>query len=331
MQPSEVRRVRRAVAIAFTALIAADSILLSGNAFAQDKYPARPLVIVVPFGAGSSTDVSVRMLAARVQPRFGQPVLVENRAGGGATIGPAYVAKSRPDGYTILNGTTSGIAAAPGMVKSLSYDPIRDFSGITVIGEQYTVLLTRGEFKELSFPQFLERIRKNPERFAIAGQSASYQILNQMMTDAAKLTHTYVPYAEVGRMMNDLWGGRLGGAMVTLSLALPAHKSGQGYIVAISATERMPGLPKTPAMAETLPGAHLNSWSGYFVPARTPRPIINILHAHMAEAVRDPEILKRNEEGGRPLFLTPEETDAYVRKEVPRWTALLKAAGIEPE
>ncbi len=307
------------------------SVVITTDGMAQDKYPSRPLSIVVPFGPGSSSDIGVRQLSAKMQPRFGQPMIVENRAGAGTTIGAAYVAKAKPDGYTIMYGSTSSLGTAPGMVKGLSYDPIRDFSGITLTGEQYFALLTRGEFKSLSFPQFLDRMRQSPENFAVGGQSASYQTLNKMMTDAAKLNQVYVPYAEAGRMMNDLWGGRLGGAMVPLNLALPTLKSGQGHIAALSSAERLPSLPSTPTMTETLPGVQINSWTGYFAPAKTPRPVINTLYAHISETVKDPEVMKRNEDGGRPLFLTPEETDAYVRKEVPRWTALLKAAGIEPE
>jgi len=266
-----------------------------------------------------------------MQPKFGQPVLVENRAGAGATIGANYVAKAKPDGYTIVFGTTSSLGTAPGMVKALAYDPVHDFSGITLTGEQYFALLTRAEFKALNFPQFLNRMRQSPDSYAIGGQSASFQVLNKLMTDSAKLTHVYVPYTEAGRMLSDLWGGRIGGLLVPLNLALPTLKAGQGHIVALSSMDRLPSQPGTYTMHETLPGVHINSWTGYFAPARTPRPIINTLHAHMAEAVRDPEILKRNEEGGRPMFLTPDETDAYVRKEVARWTLLLKAAGIEPE
>ena len=312
-------------------LLALVSIMFAAVSVAQDRYPSKALSIVVPFGPGSSSDASARMLATKMQPRFGQPILIENRIGGGATIGPAYVAKSKPDGYTILYGSAASIASAPGLVKSLSFDPVRDFSGITLVNESYALLLTRGEFKGLTVPQFIERMRKNPELFPVGSQSAPYQALNKMMTDASKLSHTYVPYADAGRLMTDLWGGRLGAVVASLNVALPTLKSGQGHIVALYTTQRMPSLPGVPTMGETLPGTHINFWSGYFAPASTPRPVINSLYANISETVKDPEILKRNEEGGRALFLTPEETDAQVRKDVPQMTALLKAAGINPE
>lgn len=316
---------RLAAQLAFALALAAP------GAHAQDKYPSRPLTILIPFGAGSSSDVGVRQMAGKMQPKFGQPILVEPRPGAGATIAPAVLSRAKPDGYSIMYGSTSSLATAPGMVKNLSYDPVKDFSGITLIGEQYFALLTRGEFKGVSFPQWIERMRKEPEKYPVGGQSGSYQTLNNMIREAGKLSHTWVPYAEAGRMMADLWGGRLSAAIVPLNLGLPTLKGGQGHILALSSTERSPALPDTPLMQETLPGVYINSWTGYFAPAKTPRTIINTLHGFITEVGKDPEVLKRNSEGGRPLFLTPDETDAYVRKEVPRWTQLLKAAGIEPE
>lgn len=326
---------RSAICVSLQALLGAGALglglTLAPPAGAQDKYPARPMTIIVPFGPGSSSDVGVRLMAEKMRPRFGQPILVETRPGAGATIGPAVTARAKPDGYTIMYGTTSSLATAPGMVKNLPYDPVRDFSGITLIGEQFFALLVRNEYKGVSFPQFIERMRKEPDKFPIAGQSGSYQLLNNLMRDAAKLTHEWVPYPQAGQMMHDLWSGRLGGALVPLNLALPALKGGQGHIMAVASTVRSPLLPDTPTMEETLPGVTIGSWTGYFAPAKTPRPIITLLHGHITQVGKDPEVLKRNSEGGRPLFLTPEETDAYVRKEVPRWTKLLKDGGIEPQ
>ncbi len=328
--PRSLTKLAAAIAIAMVSTVATVS-PVHAQSQAQDKYPSRPLTIIIPFGVGSATDIGARLVAGKLQPKFGHPVLVEARPGAGATIGPGVVARAKPDGYTILLGSTSALSTAPGMVKNLPYDPVRDFSGITIVGEQYFGLLTRAEFKGVPFTQFLERMRKEPDKYPVGGQSGSYQTLNNMMREAAKLTHTWVPYAEAGRMMNDLWGGRLGGVMVSLNLIFPHLKSGQGHVMALSATERSAALPDTPLMQDTLPGVYINSWTGYFAPAKTPRPIISTLHTLLTDVGRDPEMLKRNSEAGRALFLTPDETDAYVKKEVPRWTALLKAAGIEPE
>jgi len=319
--------------------VAARAVLAAGTlglalalpAMAQDKYPTRPLIIIIPFGAGSSSDVGVRLMASKMHPRFGQSIVVEPRPGAGATIGPAVLARAKPDGYTIMYGTTSSLATAPGMVKNLPYDPINDFAGITLIGEQFFALLVRNEYKGLSFAQFLDRMRKEPGKFPIGGQSGSYQALNNLMRESAKFDQEWIPYPEAGRMMADLWAGRLGGALVPLNLGLPPMRNGQGHIMAVAGTVRSPVIPDTPTMMETLPGVTIGSWTGYFAPAKTPRAIINTLHGHITAVGKDPEVLKRNTEGGRALFLTPEETDAYVKAEVPRWTKLLKEAGIEPQ
>lgn len=329
--PHMTREHRSCALVNLAAVAAACVISMSANVLAQDKFPSRPMTIVVPAGPGSTADIGVRQLAAKLQPRFGQPVLVENKAGANAVIGTAYVAKARADGYTIMYGSASPLAAAPGMVKALPYDPIRDFSGITLTSEQSLALLTRGEFKNLTFPQFMEKMRGDPQSFPIAGSSAFSQVLTKMMTDAAKLAHIYVPYVDAGRMMNDLWGGRVSSTLVTITIAMPTLKSGQGHILALASPERLPSLPNTPTMQETLPGVHLVGWSGYFAPSRTPRPVVTALYTLISEVNKDPDITKRNEEGGRSLFLTPEETDAYLKKEVLRWAAMLKAANIEPE
>ena len=133
------------------------------DVLAQDRYPSRPMTIVVATGPGSSTDARARLTANKMRARFGQTLIIENRAGAGGIIGLSYVAKAKPDGYTILHTATSNLSTAPGTIKSLPFDPIQDFSGITITSEGYIGLLTRAEFKGMSFPQFLDRARKSPE------------------------------------------------------------------------------------------------------------------------------------------------------------------------
>ncbi len=305
--------------------------LSSSASVAQEVFPSKPITLIMPYGAGGGPDVTNRMMADLMRKRQSLQMIVENKPGANATLGAAYVARAKPDGYTILYGSNANLAAAQGFFKSLPYDPIRDFAGITLVGEQYFALLLRNEFKGISFTQFLERAKKNPELFPIGGPSASYETAHKMMQNAARLDNTYVRYADSGKMMNDLFGGRLAGAFQPLSGAYPSINNGQAYAVAVTATQRVPTLLNVSTMHEVLPGVALSAWTGHFAPARTPRPIIELLHTKLVEVLNDPEIRKRNEESGRALFLTPDETDAWVRKETPRWLSLLKAAGIEPE
>ena len=298
---------------------------------AQDKYPSKPLTIVVPTAPASSTDARARQVAAKLAPLFGQSVVVENKPGAGGIVGIAYLAKLRPDGYAILHSATSNLATAPGMVKALPFDPIQDFAGVTISNEGYVALLTREEYKNLSFPQFLDRMRRNPEQFPIAGTNLANKVFLKQIADAAKIPLTYVPYTDYGRMMNDLWGGRLGGTLGLLNLTMPMVKGGQGHIVAMSSAERLTHMPGMPTTEETLPGVSYTSSGSYFAPARTPRAIVNLLYTQISTVGKDPEVIRRNQEGGRPMFLGPEETDAYMKKEVQRWSALLKESGIVPE
>jgi len=307
------------------------SMTIPVNVLAQDKYPSRPLTIIVPTAPASATDAKARLLATKMRPRFGQSVVVENKPGAGGIIGVGYVAKAKPDGYTILHSATSNLATAPGTVKGLTFDPVQDFAGIMLSSEGYIALLTRPEFKDLSFVQFIDRLRRNPEQFPVAGTNTGNEILLRQIAAAAKIPLTYVRYSDYGRMMTDLYGGRLGGALALLNLALPQHKSGQGYVVAMSGTKRLPDASTIATMDEALPGVESGSTAGYFAPAATPRPIINFLYTQIAEAAKDPEVFSSNADGGRPLFTSPEETDTHMKKEVQRWTALLKEAGIEPQ
>jgi tripartite-type tricarboxylate transporter receptor subunit TctC len=323
-----VFRHTRAVALAIVTIAVAPG---AHKAWAQDKYPSRPLTIVVATAPGSSTDARARLTANKMRTRFGQPLIIENKAGAGGIIGLGYVAKSKPDGYTILHTATSNLSTAPGTVKALPFDPVQDFSGIIISSEGYIGLLVRPDFKGMSFPQFLERARKSPELLSIAGSNVGNEVLLKQLADATKLPLTYVRYNDYGRMMTDLWGGRLGGAFGLLSLTLAPHKSGQGYLVAMSGPERLSSLPDMPTMDETLSGVVNTSTSGYFAPAGTPRPIVNQLHAQFFEAGKDPEVLAANSDGGRAMFMKPEETDAFMKKEVERWSAQLKAAGFTPQ
>lgn len=313
------------------ALLAAGFTLPAQQAPAQDKYPSRPMTIVVATAPGSSTDARARLTANKMRARFGQPLVIENRAGAGGIIGLSYVAKAKPDGYTILHTATSNLSTSPGMVKALPFDPVQDFSGIIITSEGYIGLLTRPEFKGMSFQQFLEQARKDPNLLSVAGSNAGNEVLLKQLSTATKLPFTYVRYNDYGRMMTDLWGGRLGGAFGLLSLTLAPHKSGQGYIVAMSGPERLPSLPDMPTMEENFPGVINTSTSGYFAPAGTPRPVVNLLHAQLFEAGKDPEVLAANSDGGRAMFMKPEETDAFMKKEVQRWSALLKEAGFVPQ
>ena len=300
-------------------------------AIAQDRYPSKPVRIIVPYAAGGSPDTFTRIVIKGLEPRLGQPLIVENKPGANSVLGMAYTAKQAPDGYTITYATNSGLSTARALFKNLSYDPINDFSGIIIAQDAYFALIVRNEEKGTSFAQYLDRMRRSPEKYSIGGASSTMEIINKMIETTARTSQTYIRYANPAQQVADLLGGRTGGIIHTMNASLAMHRSGQGHAMAVSSTERLSMLPDVPTMSEVLPGVTLSTWTGFWAPAKTPRPIIDSLHRHFLEALKLPAAVQYTENVGKALAMPPAEVDAFVRKEEARWLSLTKAAGIEPE
>lgn len=308
---------------------------MTATAFAADglaqQYPTKPIRFIIPYAAGTSPDVLTRLVGKELEPRLGQPVLVEARPGSAAMLGHAYVAKSAPDGYTLLLGANSGTSAARGIYKSLPYDPVNDFSGITIFTEGSLILIAGPEERGLSIVQLVNKMRANPAKYSMGGPNVTALVFHKLIANATKVSNTYVPYKDSGQMVTDLLGGRLGLAAHTMTGSIPLISAGKVAAVAVTVATRMPSTPDVPAMAEAFPGVSVGFWLGYFAPAKTPRPIIELLHRHLIPVLKSPGPLKHVETGGRPQYMTPEETDAFVRKDEARWVEMYRAAGVEPE
>ena len=303
---------------------------LAPLAQAQEAYPSKPLRIIVPFGPGGSPDVLSRMIGKELSIRTGQPVIVENRPGANSIIGTAAVANAPPDGYTILYGTNSGISSARALVKNLPYDPVKSLSGVIILQEGYFVLVGKpGDFT--GFPQFVERIRKDPKTTQVGGASVTILVTNKLMANAGKLEHTYVPYKENSRLLLDIMGGQIAAGFSPIGAALPFIAQGKLAALAVTGPDRLGSLPTVQTLAETLPGVSLALWTGYFVPAKTPRPVVDYLYKQLAEILRLPEMVKWNSDAGRALYMPPREVDDFIAKDEARWQAVFRQAGIQPE
>jgi tripartite-type tricarboxylate transporter receptor subunit TctC len=299
---------------------------------AQDNFPSRPLTYVVSFSAGSSPDVTARMTAPKLAARVGQQVLVDNKPGASSTIGTLFVARSKPDGYTFMHGGPTALSTAPALIKDLAYDPLRDFSAITITTEGYYVLLTAPQLKGMSLAQLVEQIAKAPENYAVGGQSISTEILHHMLGNGKKPNNTYVRYKTESGLVGDLLGGRLPLAFATISAGLAQLGTGKVGAITVSSPKRLASLPNVPIMAEVMPGTGLANYAGLYLAAKTPRPIVNYLHTHLVAVLKDPELAARTAAAGSvSLLLPPEESDAYMRRENPRWIRAIKEAGIQPE
>ena len=299
---------------------------------ADEAYPTRIITFVVPYAAGTPPDVYTRRFAERLQQRVGQNVIVENRPGALTTIGMGHVARSKPDGYTIVYGSNSSLAAAPALFRSITYDPVKDFSAIAVTSESPMILISRPEDAHKGFKGMLQQMRNEPGRHPIGGGAITQEVVNRLLQTQGGIDQPYVRYNN--SMLNqDLLGGRLAMAVSALSGIVPLVESGKINVLAITGDKRLTGKwSHIPTVAETLPGFDVKSWTGFWVPSATPRSVVNYLHARTTEILREPEFHKRNEEGGAlTVFMTPEETDRYVKTEGPRWMKLLKDIGIEPQ
>jgi tripartite-type tricarboxylate transporter receptor subunit TctC len=328
---SGASRVSSIATLAASVVVPLSLALSSGAVHAQAAYPAKPVRIIVPYAAGGSPDTFTRILVKSLEPRLKQPVLVENKPGANSVLGMAYTAKQAPDGYTITYATNSGLSSARALFKNLNYDPINDFSGIILAQDAYFALMVRNEEKGTSFAQYLEKMRRNPEKYSIGGASTTMEILNKMIETAGKTSQAYARYANPAVQVSDLLGGRLGGIIHTMNASINMHRSGQAHAIAVSAPERLNTLPDVPTMVETLPGVTISTWTGFWAPAKTPRPIVDYLYQQFVEVLKNPEAVKYSENVGKALAMPPAEVDAFVRKEEARWNALAKAAGISPE
>jgi len=300
-----------------------------GVAYAQ-QYPNKPITLIMPFGAGGPPDAYGRVFAEKLSQRIGQPVIVENRPGANGTIGCANGAKARPDGYTILYGTNSCTAAAKGLFKSLSYDPLKDLKPVTIVAHAYFVLAVPLSEKDTSIAEYLEKVRKDPAKYPIGGASGTAQTISAMIQNAGKLDYTYVSYAASPQMVTDLLGGRLGGMIHPVAGSSALINSGKMHGMALVAPQTLSAVPGVPILNDTLPDIDLGAWTGIFVPGETPQAVVDTLYENIAEVLKDPAVIEITELGGVVVKMTPTEAQQFVDKEAERWPVLLKAAGIEP-
>lgn len=301
-------------------------------ALADEPFPSKPITIVVPYAPGSPPDSYTRLFAEKLRQLVGQTVIVENRAGALTTIGMGYAARAKPDGYTLVYGSNSSLAAAPALFKTLAYDPIKSFTPISVTSESPMILIGKPADAAKGLGGMLEQMRKEPGLHPIGGGAITQELINRLLQNAAKIDQPYARYNNPN-LNPDVMAGRLSMAISALAGVAPLVEGGKLHVFATTAPKRLKGKwSHIPTVAETLPGFQLTSWVGFWLPAGTPRPVVKYLHEKTQQVLRDPEFFKRNEESGsETIFMTPEETDAFVKTEGPRWARMLKDAGIEPQ
>lgn len=316
--------------------------LLSVGSFApaqaQQDYPRRPIVMVVPFAAGGPTDVLARILGERIGRTLGQQIVVENTLGGGGSIGTARVARAAPDGYTLVMGNLGTHAAAVGLYKTLSYDPRTDFEPVMLIGMTPMVLVTKKDFPTSKLGELIAQAKANPGNitYGSAGVGSISHLATIYFTSLTKTELRHVPYRGLSQAMNDLLGGQIDLIFDQAVSATPHIKSGSVKPIMVAATKRAKSLPDVPSSPEAgLPGFETTAWSALFAPKNTPKPVIDRLVAVIKEAFEDEAILSRMDELGSevpaPADRTPEHLASLVSAEIDKWVPLIKAAGASAE
>ena len=314
------------------ALILALSSPLAGIA-ANDAYPNKPLKLVIPFPTGGSNDVVGRLIGSQLGERLGQAVIVDNRGGAGGVIGSDYVAKSEPDGYTLLF-ISSAFTSNPAMYK-LPYDQSHAFAAVAMLASGPNVLAVPPGSSFNSVKDLLEKARANPGslNYASAGVGSFQHLGSALFTSMAKIDIVHVPFKGGGPARLDVMAGNTQLVLGSLVQTLPQIKSGKLKALGVGGSKRSPTLPDVPTIAEAgVPGYEAVNWWGILAPTGTPKPILDRLYKEFTSIQKSPEIIKRFEsEAVDPVQMTQAEFAKYIETETAKWSKVIKEAGITPQ
>lgn len=307
--------------------------LVAAPAHAQD-FPGATVRIVVPYAAGGIADVLARLVAVRLEPLWKQSVVVENRAGANGTIAMQFVAQARPDGYTLMIGNTATQVVNRFLYRNLPFDIERGFQPVGLIASTPMMMMVAPSNPANSVAELLAMARANPGKlnFGSAGNGSSSHLGLAMLNSLGKVQIAHVPYKGTSQIVPDLVGGRLTGYFDVPGTSLGAIRAGTLKPLGVGSSKRLAALPNVPTMAETLPGFELYSWLGLFAPAGVPRERIDRLNRVLRGILEDPALNRQLvEQGNEVAPNTPEEFDAFIRREAVRMGELLSAAGVRPE
>jgi len=306
------------------------ALLVAAAAHAQSAYPDRPIRFIVPFTAGSGTDIIARTVGEAMSRSLGQPIVVENHPGAGGTLGAALVAKSAPDGYTLLIHSAGHVANAA-IYPSLPYDTLRDFAGVTTLASLPNVLITSPtKFKTVQ--DLVDNARQHPGvlNYASAGNGSATHMNAEIFRMSAKFDAQHVPYKGTPEAMTETATGRIDFFFAPLSSALPLIKAGRLRALAVGTMQRSPLLPDVPTTTEAgYAQSDYVFWVGMLAPAATPRAVVDRLNAEALKALASPEIKEKLAVlGAEPMPMTPAAFDAFLRAETARMAQVVKAAKI---
>jgi tripartite-type tricarboxylate transporter receptor subunit TctC len=306
-------------------------LLAASVAHAQDNYPSKPVKIIVPFSPGGATDITARVIGEKLQAKWGQPVLIENRPGAGGNIGAHIVAQAAPDGYTLVLGVTGSHGINISLHKKMPYHPLKDFEPITQATVYPNAIIVHPSFPAKNLQELLALAKKEPGKYVFGsdGTGTGSHLTMELLAYKAGVKLQHAPYKGAGPLVADVMGQQLPIGVTGIVGVMNAYKAGKVKVLGVSSPQRSPAAPELPTVAEQgFPGFAAEPWSGFFAPKGTPRPIVEKLANDMIEAMRMPDVAKKMADLGTPLVGSrPDEFRAYVANEIEKWAEAVKVSG----
>jgi tripartite-type tricarboxylate transporter receptor subunit TctC len=313
----------------------ATAVALALPAVAQTNWPEHPVKIVLPFSAGGAADALTRVLAQKLQEKYGQPFVVDNRTGAGGNIGMEAVKNAPPDGYTIASATVGTLSINQFLFNKMGYDPVRDFAYVTMIWENCNVFVVAAQHPAKTVQEFIAWARQQPKgvNFGSAGVGTTPHLAGDLFRVRTGITATHIPYRGAALSMPALMSGDTDFAIDNIASYTPLIKSGKVRALAVTCAQRWPTLPDVPTMAEAgVKDFVITSWGAFVMPKGTPAPIVTKLSQTIKEFAADPAMQHRFLEiGGRAVASTPEELAAFAEKERVKWKEAVQISGAKME
>jgi tripartite-type tricarboxylate transporter receptor subunit TctC len=308
--------------------------LLASPAGAQGTWPQRQVTIVVPFAAGGSADLVVRILQQHLQAKTGVPIVVENKSGAGGSIGAGFVAKAVPDGYTLLIGTVSTNEINAFLYSRLNFDVGRDFQAVSLLVRFPNLLFVNPKIPAKTVPELIAYLKAHDGQLNYGssgiGTSSHLSVVMFELATGTKMTH--IPFRSTAEEMNNMIGGQLDLAIDSMTTTWPFAEAGTVRALAVTTPQRTASAPNVPTVGGTLPGYEATGWQGLFAPAGTPRATLDAISGEVNQVWNSPDVIKALQAvGAEPVTTTPDEFTAYTKTERAKWGEVVKAAGVKIE
>jgi len=315
------------------AALACLALAMGGTAFADDAFPSRPIRIVVPVAAGGAPDVVARVVADKLAPRLGQPVIVEDRPGAGERLGAEFVARAQPDGYTLLAAPPASLVISPLLFSNLGYDP-KAFVPVTVLTSGHLVLVTNPASHITSLADLVARAKADPGKltYASPGRGTPPHLTGEMLKVAAQIETTHVPYKGLAPALADLLTGRVDVMFDNLGNSIGYIRDGRLTALGVADEAPIPELPNVPSLARRYSGVHATSWFGIVAPPKTPHAIAERLSVAIAEVLHSPEVIEKlHAMSFEPVGNSPAQMAEFLAEEQARWANIIATIGLRPE